>query len=194
MNKLLFFIFALIATVGGSIAFVACDDANSNNEDSVENAQDINKEKDIEKDKSNFMTKAASSGMFEVKVGEWAAQKGSTPVVKTFGAQMVADHSKANAELQALGQSENVTLPGDMGKDYQDKYDDLAKKSGKDFDEAYMDLMKKEHKNDVDMYEDYAEDEDSDMEVRAFAQKYLPILKSHHTKAESGEEHTDKAH
>src|SRR5437773_4165115 len=46
-----------------------------------------------------FVRDAAQGGLLEVKLGELAKQKGTSPTVQKFGDQMVADHSKANDEL-----------------------------------------------------------------------------------------------
>ncbi len=47
-----------------------------------------------------FAAKAASGGMAEVKLGQLAAEKGTSPAVKQFGQKMVDDHSKANDQLE----------------------------------------------------------------------------------------------
>src|SRR6476661_3715845 len=51
---------------------------------------------------TKFMRGAATGGMEEVELGKLAAQKASSPDVKSFGQHMVDDHSKANDQLKAL--------------------------------------------------------------------------------------------
>jgi Domain of unknown function (DUF4142) len=58
-----------------------------------------------------FAAKAASGGMAEVKLGQLAAEKGTSPAVKQFGQKMVDDHSKANDQLKSIAPQANVTLP-----------------------------------------------------------------------------------
>ena len=52
-----------------------------------------------------FVMKAAEGGIAEVKLGTLAAQKATDPAVKSFGQQMVDDHSKANDELKSVASS-----------------------------------------------------------------------------------------
>ena len=176
------------------IAATACDNNNTssnnnnnnNNEDSKEVAEDRNEEKfDDTKidDDVTFVTDAAESGMMEVKLGELAASNASTAEVKKFAATMVADHTKANAELKALAAKKNITLPADLSKEAQDKCDDLAKKKGYDFDKDYMDMMVSDHKDAVDDFEKEA-DKGKDPEIKAWANEKLTELRHHREMAE----------
>ena len=51
---------------------------------------------------SELMIKAASGGMLQVEMGKQVAARAATPEAKQFAQKMVADHTKANAELMAL--------------------------------------------------------------------------------------------
>lgn len=53
-------------------------------------------------DTQKFFEEAASANKLEVEVGRLAAQKASNPQLKSFGQQMVTDHTKASLELQTL--------------------------------------------------------------------------------------------
>jgi len=61
-----------------------------------------------------FACDAALGSMMEVKAGELAQIKGSDPMVKEFGARMIADHAKAAKELAALASRKGATLPADL--------------------------------------------------------------------------------
>jgi putative membrane protein len=125
-----------------------------------------------------FLQKAAQAGMAEVELGKLAADKGSTAAIRDFGAMMVKDHTMLNNEVKELARGKNVTLPTVMDAKRREKLDELAKKSGKDFDEAYLDCMKKAHKEDLDLFEN-ARDKTKDPDVKAAADKALPIIKTH---------------
>jgi putative membrane protein len=185
--KKVIFSFLLLTSVW---TFQACD--NNKHADTEEHAEDVNEDKKSgsAEDDADFVVKAASGGMAEVKMGELAMQKGSTQMVKDFGKMMVDDHTKANNELMSIASAKNITLPTGPGEDYMKNYDDLNKLSGIDFDEKYMDMMVKDHKDDIKLFED-ARDDAHDADIKAFAAKYLPTLQMHLQHAEGGEDQTD---
>jgi len=125
-----------------------------------------------------FVRDAAQGGLLEVKLGELAKQKGTSPTVQKFGDQMVADHSKANDELKQIASQKGVTLPSELTRREQSEVEHLQKLNGKDFDKAYATRMVKDHQKDIKEFERAAKDcQDSD--VKAFAQKTLPTLEHH---------------
>ena len=133
----------------------------------------------VSSDDTEFMTAAAQGGMMEVKMGELAASKSQNPEIKAFGNRMVADHGKANTDLKALAAAKNVTLPTDMSGGQKDEYDKLAKLSGADFDKEYVNTMVDDHDADLKDFQDAADDANNP-DLKAFAAKYTPIIKSHY--------------
>jgi len=123
-----------------------------------------------------FWTEAAQGGMAEVELAKLALQKSQNADVKKFAQTMVTDHSKANDELKALAAKKNVVLPTDIGS-HKSTLDDLSKKSGADFDKAYVEAMVDDHQEDVDFFDDHTKSSDAD--IKAFATKTLPVIKSH---------------
>src|SRR4051794_36110683 len=99
-------------------------------------------------DDRKFVEKAASGGMAEVKLGQLAAQKDTSPTVKEFGTKMVHDHSKANDELKAIAAKKNLSLPTDVDTESKATYEKLTKLTGTDFDKAYIEAMVKDHDED----------------------------------------------
>jgi putative membrane protein len=126
---------------------------------------------------NDFMLTAASGGMLEVTLGQMAQEKGSSADVKAFGQKMIEDHGKANAELKTLAASKNVTLPVKPLAEHQKHIDEMSKLSGADFDKHYMSMMVTDHQKDVAEFEKASKMEDPD--VKGFATKTLPVLKSH---------------
>ncbi|HET8828789.1 MAG TPA: DUF4142 domain-containing protein, partial [Pelobium sp.] len=61
----------------------------------------------------------------------------------------------------------------------QDEINKLKEKSAADFDKAYVDMMVSDHKEDIDEFQDVAENNDADADIKTFANKILPTLKSH---------------
>ena len=96
-----------------------------------------------------FLRKAAQGGIAEVKLGQLAAQKGSSDDVKAFGQTMVDDHSKLNIEIARVADSMGVMLPKSMNKEDQAEFDKLNALSGNDFDIEYLSFMVKDHHKDL---------------------------------------------
>lgn len=130
-----------------------------------------------------FMQKAAIGGMAEVELGKLAQERASNPAVKQFGARMVRDHGKANAELKTLAKSKGVALPTKLDAKHASVRDELAKLSGADFDRAYVDAMNEDHEHDVAEFRQTA-DSGKDAEVAAFAKRTLPTLEEHLTEVQ----------
>jgi putative membrane protein len=126
-----------------------------------------------------FVEKAASGGMAEVKMGQLAVDKGSSPTVKQFGQKMVDDHSKANDELKAIASKKNLTLPTSLDSKQQATYDKLAKLSGSDFDKAYMEAMVKDHDEDVREFKKASSMSGMDSDLKAWAEKTLGVIEQH---------------
>ena len=130
---------------------------------------------------THFMMKAAQGGMAEVKMGQLAADKASSPDVKAFGQQMVDDHTKANDQLKSVAQSEGVTLPSDVSQKDQAIYDKLSKLSGAEFDKQYVKDMVMDHEEDVKEFRKEA-NSGKDDKVKSFASQTLPVLEGHLSK------------
>jgi len=125
-----------------------------------------------------FITKAAQGGLAEVTFGNLAKQNGSSDAVKEFGNRMVTDHSQANDQLRQLAQQKGITLPSHM--DAKDKRVNklLQSKQGAAFDQAYIRDMVEDHEADVAEFRKEATN-GKDPEVKAWAQKTLPVLEQH---------------
>lgn len=170
----------LLLSMSLLIGLVSC----SNNKDSVDKAENANKEMQsnntnvVDNKASEFVVKAADGGMLEVELGKMAAERGMRQEVKDFGNMMVKDHSALNDKLKSIAVSKNIVLPTALSSENQEHMDELAKKNGKDFDKAYIDLMHEDHKDDIDDFEDAVKNI-KDADINNFATNALPILQKH---------------
>lgn len=103
----------------------------------------------LDKDATEFVSKAARGGMMEVELGKVAQEKAKSQRVKDFGSMMVTDHTQANDELKSIASSKNTSVPSTMMPEHQKHMEELSKKSGVDFDKPYMKMMLDDHKKDV---------------------------------------------
>ena len=133
-------------------------------------------------DKS-FLQNAYEDGLAEVKAGELGQSKSANADVKAFADHIVADHSKANAELKTLSDNKKVSLSESPSLVAQAKGKLLDAKSGDSFDKAFADAMVNDHKKAIEAFEKAAS-EGQDPDVKAFAEKILPTLKMHLSMAE----------
>lgn len=174
MKKTNLFFAMLIAAA----SLQSCGNSDQSNSDSVEVAKDVNEDnKQIPEKASEFMVKAASGGMMEVQLGKMAQSKTVNERVKAFGAMLERDHTAANEEMKTLAGSKSVVLPSSLGEDHQKHVNDLNEKTGADFDKEYISMMVDDHKKDISDFEDAAKSDDADL--KAFAEKTLPVLRMH---------------
>lgn len=133
----------------------------------------------------DFLKKAAEGGLFEVAVGQLAAQKAIDPAVKSFGTMLVEQHTAANDKLKAVAQSQNAELPSAVPADKQKQIDKLATLSGTEFDRQFVETVGlKDHQNDIALFERTAKNSDNPA-VKEFASSTLPTLKEHLSHAQA---------
>jgi putative membrane protein len=125
-----------------------------------------------------FMNEAASGGMMEVEAGRLASETATSDRVKAFGNMMVQDHTNANNELKGLAAQKNVMLPDSMMAEHREHINKLKNKTGKEFDKAYMSMMVTDHNEDVNKFQVTANNA-ADADLKAFASKTLPVLRTH---------------
>ncbi len=125
-----------------------------------------------------FVKKAAEGGLMEVKLGEIASTKAKRQDVKDFGAKMVKDHSKANADLKAVATAKGFAIPASLDATHEKKVEKMSKLEGDAFDGAYVKDMVEDHENDVKDFEKEGST-GTDTEVKAFVNRTLPVLKQH---------------
>jgi len=125
-----------------------------------------------------FMTTAAQANLAEVEAGRLAAEKSNNSDVKKFAQMMVDDHSQANQQLTDLAQKKNIALPNEPDDAHKKDAGRLSDLKGAEFDRSYMTMMVQDHVKAVALFEATAKAA-KDSEVRAFAEKTVPVLKHH---------------
>jgi putative membrane protein len=129
-----------------------------------------------------FMMDVAKGGMTEVHVAQMGIEHGMNPAVKSFSQRLVNDHTKANQELIALAKTKSVQLPADDPKMASSM--PIAKKTGPDFDKEFAKMMVDDHQKTITLFEKEAST-GSDPDVKSWASKTLPTLRSHLTEAKT---------
>ena len=96
-----------------------------------------------------FLRTAIEGGLLQIKLGQLAAQKGSTADVKDLGQKMATDHAEINADLGTIADTDGVMAPKKVSKDGQAAFEKLNALSGPSFDTAYITLMVNDHHQDL---------------------------------------------
>jgi putative membrane protein len=126
-----------------------------------------------------FIEKAAGSGMFEVQVSQLAASKATDPQVKSFASMLVDHHTAANNELVKIANAKKVELPAAPPHGLRKDIEKLGKKNGAEFDKDYVrEVGIKAHEKDIKLFE-HASKDVKDVELKAFVDKTLPVLREH---------------
>jgi putative membrane protein len=123
---------------------------------------------------SIFIQSAGSVGLLQVKLGQLAEKKGSSPAVVEFGKRMEADYSVANEELKAGAKQAAFPAPVLLRQDKQivDRFNGMGRSS---FDKAYMAEMVKRHTEAVQLFQREA-DRGRVQSLKQLASRMLPDL------------------
>jgi putative membrane protein len=127
-----------------------------------------------------FVSTVATSDMFEIQSGTLAEQKAQNDDVKSFGEQMVEDHTKTSDELKELITDKEMTveLPTKLDDEHQAKLNKFQGLSGAEFDKQYMKTQVNAHQKAVSLFENYARSGDNE-DLKEWAEDTLPTLKDH---------------
>ncbi len=134
-----------------------------------------------------FVENAAMSDMFEIESSRVALDKAERDDVKRFAQHMVDDHTKMSSEMKTLVQRLNlpdVKVPGSLDRKHAKQIEKLKSASGAKFDSAYIDAQVKGHNDAVKLFKSYAQSGDNP-ELKAAAEKNLPMIQSHLDEAKS---------
>lgn len=133
----------------------------------------------------NFLEDAAEINIAEIRASNLALEKATSADVKAYAQMMVDGHKKATEELRALAQAKGVKLPDDATLMAKAKTKMLEERSGASFDKHYIEAIGiKAHENAIKRFEKASKDA-KDPEVKAWADKMLPDLRTHLEKAKS---------
>ena len=126
----------------------------------------------------DFVSMAASGGMFEVMSSQLALERSASDEVKEFAQMMVADHTKANDELKIVAAANNLTVPADMMGGPAEHMRAVEDADAGVFEETYLQHQAQAHAETIALFEAQAA-ATTNPDLAAFAQKTLPTLQMH---------------
>lgn len=129
-------------------------------------------------DETDFIQKAATKGMSEVKFAELGVTKANDEKVKECAQMLVKDHTASNQELKAIAGELKIRLAEAADPEAEKIYEELSQKAGKEFDKAFLERMATCHERAIALFE-AAKKLAKAEQVTAFIEKTLPVLKNH---------------
>lgn len=158
--------------------FYSC--TNNTRTDSVERAENMNdttaqvNEQDV-----HFAVNAADINMGTLQLADLASDRVSDDRVKSIADMVQTEHENAQVELEQIGSNKMITLPMSLSNDRRDDLNDIRdSEQDNNFDRRYLDLLIEHHEEARKLYENASNDV-RDVELQAFATKYLPLIKKH---------------
>jgi putative membrane protein len=127
-----------------------------------------------------YVPNAAISDMYEIESSKLAEQKATSPAIKAFAKQMIADHTATTAKLKATLKTAklDITPPSALDSRRQGMIDNLKAASAGDFDKAYLDQQTSAHREAITLHSGYAEDGEN-APLKALATSAVPIIRHH---------------
>jgi putative membrane protein len=131
-------------------------------------------------DAASFAAAVAASDLFEIESGRLAQNKGTTAEVKTFGSQLVADHTKSTADLKtaAAKASPAVTVTPALDAEKQGMMAQLQAASGAEFDRLFVQLQGTAHRKTLATLQAYASGGDQ-QPLKDFATTASKVVEQH---------------
>jgi putative membrane protein len=174
---------AIALLVAGSLA-VSCEDSTKKPEESKEIAEDKNDAKfkaDSSEDKASFVVDAVGGNIGEVKLAQLAEEKSSSKSVKEIAKMLVDDHTAALADLKTLAANKGISIPTDEPDKIKETIKDLSDDKPADFDKNWTKALMDKHEKTINSYEkELGETKDED--IKAWINKVLPKIRTHHDK------------
>jgi putative membrane protein len=123
---------------------------------------------------STFIVRSGSAGVLQVKLGQLAEKKGSSPAVVEFGKRMAADYSKTNEELKTAAKQAGFPSPVLSRQDQQifDRFNSMGRSS---FDKNYMAQTVAGHSEAVQLFQRESKD-GLVQSLKQLASKMLPEM------------------
>ncbi len=95
-----------------------------------------------------FVAMVSQGGMFEVQLGQLAAEHGNMQDIRDQGATEAHDHQLVGDKLKTIATAAGLPMPDSLNATFQQKLDAVKAKSGPAFDTAYLSEMKDVHAKD----------------------------------------------
>lgn len=126
----------------------------------------------------DFVTRAASSNLFEMAAGNLARNSSDT-TIRAFGIRMIVDYGKAENELTQLASQKGYSIPATLGLLDQENLDTLSAVSGNAFAKKLATMTVMSQGQAVLLFQAASGNNGvADEELRGYAAGRLPVIKA----------------
>ncbi|HET9141984.1 DUF4142 domain-containing protein [Actinophytocola sp.] len=125
-----------------------------------------------------FMTVIKFANLWEIPMGQLAAKRGSTQVVKDVGTEIAKDHTQLDIDIQKLADKFGVSLPDKATSSQQSWMNEISSKSGAEFDRIWADRLRAAHGTVFGLVAEVRAGTRNDT-IRAFAETANVIVMKH---------------
>lgn len=132
----------------------------------------------LNKADEQFVTMAAKADMTEAHEGEMAADQATRADVKEFAKTLVQDHTDSYHQLSDLATKAGVAIPKGINTAKDATITQLVRMKGASFDRQFAQDEIASHRRAIAAFKREAE-HGQDADVKAYANKMLPILEKH---------------
>jgi len=131
-----------------------------------------------------FMISAARTDMTQAHEGQMAQNQGRSDDVKNFAKTLVQDHTNSYTQLSELAAKEGVSIPKGINASRNPSIRLLAHLTGQRFDQAFTKDEIASERQTIAVFKREAA-HGKDVEVKAYANKMIPVLEKHVQLAEA---------
>jgi putative membrane protein len=124
-----------------------------------------------------FLRRAIADSQLEILLGQVAETNASTAGVQNFGAALVADHTAALAQAQALAASLGISAPN-LATSQQRFVNSFGRLTPTQLDTRFINFAIQSQISDINFFENAAL-RSRNADVRTFARAQLPVLMQH---------------
>jgi len=124
-----------------------------------------------------FIEQMVPLNEFEIRLGQLASARGSTPELRDQGKKMIDNHRQLGSQLQQYSTRWGLTPPTEPTAAQKAELDKLEKLSGPDFDSAFRRQLDDAHAQARTLFQNQVQN-GSDPGLKALAEQKLAKLKA----------------
>ena len=126
----------------------------------------------------DFLKEASTVNQKEIEFGRLGQRQASNDRVREFAQKLIDDHTKAQDELTTLARTKNVQIASQLPQEHRQMVDKMNQMQGAEFDREFIKHMVMGHEQAIQKFDQQSRTGE-DAQLKAFAQRQLPILRSH---------------
>jgi putative membrane protein len=133
---------------------------------------------DLTAPEKDFLMKTAASSMAQMELAQIAQTRGSSSQVRQLGTRLANDQLQVSQDLQEIADQADLTLPTEPDRLSQATAQRLRGTTGTGFDTAFVQQVVRDNQRQIAIVRRQAQTA-KDPTVKAFAQRYLPLIQLH---------------